>query len=180
MKKRSSVDTKRQGDKDGVSWPPAVLNKSTVGLRIIQIVFICLMLIFQASPGAQTFHWPQLALSTTLHTWDDLGRSMQIHISQQISQITEPEEQQAGDKIGEDSLCCKRQFNVRSWFWLLQSCEEGTLEPRWEIFLASSIFIFSVTFYLYQLSADQPGMVIQFWNPKDKISGSNRSQNFQM
>ena len=53
------------------------------------------MLIFQASPGAQTFRWPEIALLTTLHTWDDLGRSMQIHISQQISQITEPEEQQA-------------------------------------------------------------------------------------
>ena len=36
------------------------------------------MLIFQASPGAQTFHWPQIALLTTLHTWDDLGRSIQL------------------------------------------------------------------------------------------------------
>ena len=50
------------------------------------------MLIFQASPGAQTFHWPQLALLTTLHTWDDLGRSMQIYIPQQIFQMTDTQQ----------------------------------------------------------------------------------------
>ena len=42
----SSLDTKRQPDKDSISWPPAGLNKSTIFLRIIQIVFICLMLMF--------------------------------------------------------------------------------------------------------------------------------------
>ena len=35
----SSLDTKRQADKDGHSWPPVVLNKSTVSLFIMNKYF---------------------------------------------------------------------------------------------------------------------------------------------
>ena len=35
----SSLDTKRQADKDGHSWPPVVLNKSTVFLFIMSKYF---------------------------------------------------------------------------------------------------------------------------------------------
>ena len=56
----SSLDTKRQADKDGHSWPPVVLNKSTVFLFTIQIFFIYLMLFV-------SFHWGHIWLCTCIH-----------------------------------------------------------------------------------------------------------------